>query len=319
MSTPLPVGRSDEADLPCTLVTTCKPFRGITATLQRNAFESWARLEPAGEVLVFGDEEGVASISRELGFRHVPEIDRSEEGTPLLDSLLREADRLASASTLVLVNADIILTPELPAVLRALVCAAPRSLGIARRWNVDLDRPWDFSDPDWAARLVALARGRGSLEPAYGGIDLFVYPRGLLCGLPPYVFGRGRWDSGILLEARTLGVPVVDLTEALPIVHPNHDYAHIAGSPREVYDGPELRRNRALLGGDACILTPLNATHRLCGTRLRRNLDLRPWHVVRRMATWPALYPPLRPLAPLVTRLAPLWRRGFGRKRGGSS
>ena len=257
---------------------------------------------------MFGDEEGVGATCDELGLRHAAHVRRNEYGTPLLDDILEQADKLALAPTLVLVNADIMLTPELPSVLAGVCRELPGSLLIARRWNVSIDGEWDFRDPDWAARLVEIAH-TGSLEPIYGGVDLFVYPRGFWGRVPEFSFGRGRWDSGLILLARRMGVPVADVTAGVCVVHQAHDYAHIAGSTPELYDGPEAERNSELLGPAECILTPLNATHVLRAGRISRNVDLRPTHLLRRMATWPALYPVFRPFAPLVRALAPLWRR----------
>ena len=42
-----------------TLFTTPKPFRGIFATIQRNALRSWTLLRPACDVLLFGNEDGI--------------------------------------------------------------------------------------------------------------------------------------------------------------------------------------------------------------------------------------------------------------------
>ena len=44
-----------------TLFTTCKPFEGKAARVQRNALRSWA-LGPACDVVVFGDEPGVREM-----------------------------------------------------------------------------------------------------------------------------------------------------------------------------------------------------------------------------------------------------------------
>jgi len=60
-----------------TIFTTAKPFCGHSGMIQRNALESWNRLHADAEVILFGDEEGAAEAARELGIRHVAEVERA--------------------------------------------------------------------------------------------------------------------------------------------------------------------------------------------------------------------------------------------------
>lgn len=106
-----------------------------------------------------------------------------------------------------------------------------------------------------------------------------------------------------------LGVPVVDATAVVTCVHQNHGYAHHPNDKAGVFTGPEASRNTELLGGDEFIFTALNATHVLTASGVRRRVDVNPLYVLRKLAVAPALYPALRPLAPLVRSLAPVWRR----------
>src|ERR1700688_4352288 len=62
-----------------------KPFRGHIDIIQRNAINSWTRLEPRPEILLLGEEAGTAAAARDLGVRHEPGGVRNELGTPLLD------------------------------------------------------------------------------------------------------------------------------------------------------------------------------------------------------------------------------------------
>lgn len=292
-----------------TLFTTCKPFKGEFKTIQANALGSWARLRPHCEVIVFGDEDGVAEACKQFGFRHMSTVPRNDYGTPLLNGLFESADREAATEFLGFVNADIMLTGDLwPAVERA-ATAFRHFLLIARRWNVEIKDRWDLTAGDWEPRLRAYARNHGWLEPVYGGMDLFVYRRGVWKELPPMAVGRGRCDSALIYQARKLGMPVIDGTEAVTCVHQNHGYAHHPGNTPGVFKGPEALRNHELLGGDEYILTSLNATHRLTPSGLRRQFDWYPPYLLRRLAALPALYKPLRPLAPLVRMLAPSWRK----------
>src|SRR6185369_16905488 len=88
------------------LFTTCKPFRGSAERIQNNALTSWKSACAGTEILVFGDEPGVAEHCAKLTLRQIPTVTRSEYGTPLLDGLFRAAERHTSADLLAYVNAD---------------------------------------------------------------------------------------------------------------------------------------------------------------------------------------------------------------------
>jgi hypothetical protein len=64
------------------------------------------------EIILCGDETGVGEAAAELGVRHVPDVRRSEHGTPLLDSVFRAASSAARSPLLGYVNTDIILFPD---------------------------------------------------------------------------------------------------------------------------------------------------------------------------------------------------------------
>lgn len=295
-----------------TLFTTCKPFRGDAARLQRNALRSWSRLRPRPEILVFGDEDGVAGICAEIGARQIPQIARTASGIPLLSDLVEGAERHATRDFLGLVNADIVLTSTLEPAVAACAERLNRFLLVSRRWNLDLAGDLDLDAPDWEQRLERDARARGHLEAVYGGVDLFLHPRGLWAPgeLPPMAIGRGRWDSALLFLARRDGVPVVDATEVALNVHQNHDYSHDPGGVAGVFEGADGRTNAALLGGDEFVFSALNATHVLRPAGLEPLRVRNPVLLLRLLATAPALHGWAAPLRPLVRALAPCWRRG---------
>src|SRR3977135_969149 len=70
-----------------TFFTTPKPFRGHIGVIQRNAIESWKRIHPSAEVILFGDEEGAAEAARDLRIRHIPSVKRNEHGTKYLSPI----------------------------------------------------------------------------------------------------------------------------------------------------------------------------------------------------------------------------------------
>jgi hypothetical protein len=227
-----------------TLFSVPKPFAGEIAEIQRRALESWCAL--GVQVVLLGDEEGVGEAAREAGAVHVGELERTEHGTPRLDSALREADRVAEHPLRCFVNADVLLARDLLGATRTVAEAAQRFL------------------------IVGQTREDGRLRGA-AAIDYFVFPAGLFGDVPPFAIGRARFDNWLVWRARQEGV-VVDATRAVTAVHQPHAYDHLEGGKGEAYFGVEAARNLELAGGKSRVYTIHDASHVLVGGRLRRNL-----------------------------------------------
>jgi len=234
-----------------TLFAIPKPFRGYIATIQYNAIQSWMRLQPACEIILFGDDEGTAEVVREFGLRHIPYVTLSEYGTPLLNSIFAQAQAVASHRVLAYVNADIILFGDFTAAVQRI--PFHRFLMVGQRWNMNLEQPLDFSHPDWQSQLCECVRSQGTPNERCG-IDYFVFTSGLWGEIPPFTIGRTVWDNWLIYRARAQGARVVDTSHAVMAVHQNHDYSHIREGKttgwEAAWNGPEAQRNLQLAGGD---------------------------------------------------------------------
>jgi hypothetical protein len=251
-----------------TLFALPKGFRGHAAIIQRNALGSWVRLRPAPEVILFGDDPGVAEAAREFGVRHVPAVARNEFGTPLVSDLFEKATAAAAHDVLCYTNADIIFTGDLPAAVAAAERWRPRFLLGGRRFNLDLRAPLAF-DNGWEEDLRARARREAVLQDGWW-IDYFVFRRGLAAGMPPFAIGRPAWDNWFIYHARRQSVPVVDATEVVAAIHQAHDYGHVPRATGDHWRGPESDRNIALAGGRERAYSLLDASHRLTARGFRR-------------------------------------------------
>ncbi len=252
-----------------TFFSTPKPFRGHIGIIQRNAIQSWKLAHPDAEVILFGNEEGAAEAARDLRVRHEPEVDRNSLGTPLLSSLFDRANGLARHDRLCFLNADILLTEDFLAASIGLSEIRSRSLMVGRRCDVDITEPLDFSASDWRARLRSTARAHGKMRPPQW-IDFFAFPRNLLRQqVPPFAVGRPGYDNWLLWKVRSMGIPVVDVTEVVLAIHQNHDYSHHPGGQKGLWQDVEAQQNHALLAGHFATID--NATHRLSPDGLRIN------------------------------------------------
>lgn len=253
-----------------TLFTTPKPFtRESIALIQLNALRSWLALGPEVEVLVIGEEEGVASVAQALGVRHIPEVARSPLGVPFIPSLFEQARRHGQAPFLAYVNADILLTSSLLKALRSVASQMRMFLLVGRRWDLDVRVPLTF-DVGWEARLREWVQREGRLH-SRAGIDYFVFPREAFQALPPLVVGRAGWDNWMIYHARAQRWPVVDATSDVLVVHQNHDYAHLfnENSGKRPYWDEGSQYNIEVAGGWHRMYTLWEASHELCGGRVR--------------------------------------------------
>src|SRR5437016_3395562 len=105
-------------DLPLTIFTIPKQFKGYWGTMQMNALRSWKWAAPDAEIFMMTNEQDAAAVAAELGIRHIPEVRCNEFGTPLIDSVFEAAYRHGRGRAMMYVNADIIFPQELDYVLK---------------------------------------------------------------------------------------------------------------------------------------------------------------------------------------------------------
>ena len=251
-----------------------KPFADHIGMIQRNALGSWSRIEPTPEIFVFGDELGADAAAAAVGAQHFPALSRNEYGTPFLGDVFERAQAAASRSFMCYANADIVFLEDLVPAVTAVARDHERFLLAARRWNIDQTAPLEFVD-GWRKTL----RGRLPLEAQLQDgwwVDYFVFPRGLWPKMPAFLVGRPAWDNWLVYDARRRGIPVIDATEAIAVVHQRHDYAHVPRSIGDYWRGPEADYNLQLAGGRLCTYSLADASHRVTPSGVRRNVNLQP-------------------------------------------
>lgn len=240
-----------------TIFSTPKPFRNHIGVIQSNAIQSWVLLRPQCEVILLGNEEGTDKIVAQFGIRHIPEVECNEYGTPLVSDMFKIAQDIASYPLMCYINADIILPSDFIQAIRQINNQS--FLCVGQRWDVDIRAPIDFSDPDWETRLRAHVAKVGKLHTCWA-IDYFVFPRGLHLDIPAFAIGRRGWDNWMIYQARCLNIPVIDATDAVTVIHQNHNYSHLPGEEIDFRTGPEARRNLELSGGHRRVFDIRDAT-----------------------------------------------------------
>ncbi len=251
-----------------TLFTCPKPFTNPhIATIQRNAIRSWKALGESVQVVLLGEEEGLAEAAAELQVKHIREIKRNAQNTPLLSSLFERARNLNQSPLLAYVNADIILFDDFVDSAQKLLEKTHEFLMVGQRWDMDITQLLDFQ-PGWQELLRQSTHETGKLHKPMGS-DYFVYPRECFVHIPDFAIGRAGWDNWMIYEARQRGWLTVDATADVMIIHQNHDYSHLPGGQSH-YRLPETDENVRLAGGKRHIFLLRDANYRLQGGRVSR-------------------------------------------------
>lgn len=277
-----------------------KAFTGHIGVIQNNAIESWKRL-PSCKVTLVGDDPGVAEAAKRHNVDYAAHVERTSHGTPRVDSIFETVERMHPGPLRGYVNADILLTADILKADRRVRETFPNALVIGRRWDVDIKEPLDFS-PGWEDRLRGRAHRDGQVH-AHTGIDYYLFPSGTWPSVPPFAIGRATWDSWLIFDAIRRGVPVVDVSPSVVVVHQNHDYSHHPQGAEGIWKGEEAKTNLALAGGITRAYTILDSQYILTPRRVRKRRSL--YRAYRSLVSASEKHPSLRPILRLVR-----WVRG---------
>jgi hypothetical protein len=253
-----------------TLFSAPKPFTDPhIALIQSNALRSWTLL-PNVEVILLGNEEGLAQAAREFNIKHISDVKCNGNGTPLISSMFELARQNATGELLCVINADIILMPDVIDAAQACRSRLGNDVFVllSQRWDFDVTQSIEFSE-GWQDRLRSIVHRQGSLHrPA--GSDFFLFPKSCYQDIPNFTIGRAGWDNWMIYKACKEKWPVIDCTPSVMIVHQSHDYSHLPGG-KPHYEHPDTNENIRLAGGPAAIrYTVLDSTHQLVGGKLVR-------------------------------------------------
>ena len=251
-----------------TLFSAPKPFTDPhIAMIQHNAIKSWTLLTDV-EVILLGEETGLAEAAKELGVKHIPNVARNEAGVPLISSMFQLARENSNCDLLCIINADMILMPDFVEAVKKVKGLGSEFVLLSQRWDFDITKQIDFAE-GWQSQLRESVSKQNQLHrPA--GSDFFLFPKSCYTDIPDFTIGRAGWDNWMIYKARKESWAVIDCTPSIMIVHQNHDYAHLPdGKPH--YEHPETNENIRLAGGQANIrYTILDSTHQLSNGKLSR-------------------------------------------------
>jgi len=251
-----------------TLFTAPKPFTTPhISTIQRNALRSWQALGDAVEIVMIGNENGMAEVAEELGIRHLPQVRTNAQGTPLISSIFELGRQQNDSPYLAYVNADIILLPDLLNAIRLVGGTLSGFLMIGQRWDLDVDQSLELGE-NWSQEMHLWVKKDGQPHSRTGS-DYFVFPRTCFIDVPDFAVGRARWDNWMIFHAREQRYPVVDASQSVMVVHQNHDYSHLPGGQSH-YKLPESDENLKLAGGRRTVFQMDDSTHEIRSSQVNK-------------------------------------------------
>lgn len=210
-----------------TIFTMPRHFVNNFKIIQYNAIRSWLALDPVPEIILCGNDEGVAEAAAELGVVHIPDIKVSDTGGPLIDSVFSVSKAKAKNNVLACINSDILLVNDFLDTINEVTSVFPhRFMIVGRRWDLEILEYLNFSNTSWEKTLRADIKQRGKLHSACG-IDYFVFEKDIKIEMLPFPVGRTCWDDWFISQALSTGINVVDATQKIFAVHQEHRKFHM--------------------------------------------------------------------------------------------
>lgn len=258
-----------------TVFTAPKPFTDPhIKVIQRNAVRSWLEMGDEVEVLLMGDEEGIAQAAAALGVTHVPDVKKNKQGTPLVSSIFQLARERGNSDLFLFSNTDMIYLPQVLDVALQTKNQISDFVLLGQRYDLSIPTELDLH-PRWEADLKKDVRERGRLHP-FGGSDYFVFPSHLFMQIPDFAIGRAGWDNWMIYHAVQQGWMVADATPSILTVHQAHDYGHLE-TERGHQRHPETQENLELAGGMRKMFTLMDVKFQL----VNGSIEKIPWSFPR--------------------------------------
>ena len=157
-----------------------KPFTDPhIALIQRNALHSWTLL-PDVEIILLGDEEGLSQAAKEFNVKHIPNVKCNDNGTPLISSMFEMARQNGHSDLFCIINADMILMPDLVEAAKQVVKLKEKFVLLSWRWDLDVTQPIEFTE-GWQSRAGSNCQNAGTTSSSRGK-RFFSLPEILLSG-----------------------------------------------------------------------------------------------------------------------------------------
>lgn len=198
------------------------------------AVRSWRKAAPKSQVILFGDDPGVAETAKLIRAQHIGEVDRNENGTPLIDGIWKQAAELADNDWLMEISGDILLDETNLRDVTIAVSQYARPFIIGQRWD---------SFPNSTSLVLH----------APCGVDYFLFRKGQIGAIPPFAVGRNVYDNWLVWAALyKWNMQVFDATQVIKAVHHYHSFSNGTETKIDITWTEERNENERLARETGC-------------------------------------------------------------------
>ena len=206
-------------------VTTTRKFNNVFRNIQKNALNSWNRLDVEKTIIVLTKDLETKEFCRQNHFVVIYEFECSPTtGIPTFRSLYNAGKFFAKENeSICLINADIILDDDFTSTYKSFRASFPSQeqyLLVGQRMDANFDNMLlDFTTSNWRESLPV-----GSLHPGCG-IDYFLTSKTTFSDLPDFYISRFSYDGWLISNANSRpDVFLADCTMTIKCYHQNHEY-----------------------------------------------------------------------------------------------
>ena len=191
------------------------------------AVDSWLANDCVETVVLFGPSPEQLPETRDR-VMCVPFAD-----LPRVPEILATLEHKATTSLIGYINSDILLQGDLGVAVRNARAAIGQRPMLLTGWRINIEKS-----------EMPIRDGKRLGQMSHGGMDYFIYDRGLFCDFPPMFIGRGYWDYTFVEKAIHAGVTVVNCSAYIHAYHVNHAPYCIDVDYHRGYLGSHYRHNR---------------------------------------------------------------------------
>ncbi len=166
---------------------------------------------------------------------------------PRLPDILSALEHTATSDLVGYINSDILLHGDLGAAIRNARTAVGQHPILLTGWRINIEKS-----------ELPIRLGARMGQVSHGGMDYFIYNRGLFRDFPPMFIGRGYWDYTFVEKALQVGAAVVNCSAFIDAYHINHAPYSMDMDYHRGYLGPHYRHNRRVAVWWRCLRYPLH-------------------------------------------------------------
>ncbi len=248
------------------IIATCpKPFIEPFNIIQQNAIKSWKSMSHPNidvDILLLGNEDGIAKAARQLNCKHIEDIEYNQYGTPLVDSIfkkIRSYSKDIKNAVCCYINTDIITFDQfLTNIYRFIdnkgcnhfnIPTEVPYLLVGCRWDVDDVPEINFDNENWDITITQFAKQNGNTHGCWG-IDYFIYSPDTFKFIYPFALGKFVWDRWLVGNVFRRDSITVDLTKTNFVIHQNGPwYQSSTGGEttnrKKLFDSIEVQINQS--------------------------------------------------------------------------